>query len=99
MSTLVAIAYPDIDTARTVAAELHDLEKEKAIEVDAIVIVDRPAGGKVKLHHARHFARGGAAEGAGAGMVIGFIFLADRQSTRLNSSHTIISYAVFCLKK
>src|SRR3954464_6328811 len=24
---------------------------------------------------------------------------ADRKSTRLNSSHTIISYAVFCLKK
>src|SRR5437588_1034033 len=25
--------------------------------------------------------------------------LADRKSTRLNSSHTVISYAVFCLKK
>ena len=23
----------------------------------------------------------------------------DRKSTRLNSSHTVISYAVFCLKK
>src|SRR5436309_5614738 len=26
-------------------------------------------------------------------------FLADRKSTRLNSSHVKISYAVFCLKK
>src|SRR5260221_7351631 len=26
-------------------------------------------------------------------------FRADRKSTRLNSSHTVISYAVFCLKK
>src|SRR2546426_4561206 len=26
-------------------------------------------------------------------------FLADRKSTRLNSSHLVISYAVFCLKK
>src|SRR5690625_6730803 len=26
-------------------------------------------------------------------------FLADRKSTRLNSSHVAISYAVFCLKK
>src|SRR5258708_9057383 len=26
-------------------------------------------------------------------------FLLDRKSTRLNSSHQIISYAVFCLKK
>src|SRR5436190_13237707 len=27
------------------------------------------------------------------------ISLRDRKSTRLNSSHTVISYAVFCLKK
>src|SRR5437868_7543949 len=27
------------------------------------------------------------------------LFLADRKSTRLNSSHVSISYAVFCLKK
>src|SRR5438034_4043632 len=26
-------------------------------------------------------------------------FIRDRKSTRLNSSHTVISYAVFCLKK
>src|SRR5438132_6347664 len=26
-------------------------------------------------------------------------WLLDRKSTRLNSSHTVISYAVFCLKK
>src|SRR5260221_9955175 len=25
--------------------------------------------------------------------------MGDRKSTRLNSSHTVISYAVFCLKK
>src|SRR5260221_2339280 len=28
-----------------------------------------------------------------------FIEGEDRKSTRLNSSHTVISYAVFCLKK
>src|SRR5436190_12134142 len=27
------------------------------------------------------------------------VFFPDRKSTRLNSSHTVISYAVFCLKK
>src|SRR2546426_7388725 len=26
-------------------------------------------------------------------------FMGDRKSTRLNSSHLVISYAVFCLKK
>src|SRR3712207_8928469 len=34
------------------------------------------------------------ADGAGAGGAAG-----DRKSTRLNSSHANISYAVFCLKK
>src|SRR5436190_16632708 len=29
----------------------------------------------------------------------GIVPSADRKSTRLNSSHTVISYAVFCLKK
>src|SRR5436190_14594889 len=27
------------------------------------------------------------------------VIVGDRKSTRLNSSHTVISYAVFCLKK
>src|SRR5438132_4350089 len=27
------------------------------------------------------------------------VWISDRKSTRLNSSHTVISYAVFCLKK
>src|SRR5438034_9839947 len=29
----------------------------------------------------------------------GITLVKDRKSTRLNSSHTVISYAVFCLKK
>src|SRR5260221_9665974 len=46
------------------------------------------------------------AQGAGftlaltaAGAVLGGAIGVDRKSTRLNSSHTVISYAVFCLKK
>src|SRR3712207_8676979 len=30
---------------------------------------------------------------------LGFVEILDRKSTRLNSSHANISYAVFCLKK
>src|SRR5947207_6297042 len=41
--------------------------------------------------------RAGIGEFAGGG--IGVNGLGDRKSTRLNSSHTVISYAVFCLKK
>src|SRR5438552_11217070 len=34
-----------------------------------------------------------------AGRVTARLHIEDRKSTRLNSSHQIISYAVFCLKK
>src|SRR3989442_2975479 len=34
-----------------------------------------------------------------APVAVGETFIADRKSTRLNSSHVRISYAVFCLKK
>src|SRR5438034_8117994 len=43
--------------------------------------------------------------GCGSGTLLGllkhrgFRVTGDRKSTRLNSSHTVISYAVFCLKK
>src|SRR2546422_6094200 len=38
-------------------------------------------------------------EGVDAVLVAGDIYDQDRKSTRLNSSHGYISYAVFCLKK
>src|SRR3712207_8331659 len=38
-----------------------------------------------------------AAHAAGAGRRV--VHVGDRKSTRLNSSHANISYAVFCLKK
>src|SRR2546422_2733427 len=48
-----------------------------------------PGAGDVGVRHAHD---GRVAERDGAGV-------ADRKSTRLNSSHGYISYAVFCLKK
>src|SRR5207253_6808147 len=38
-------------------------------------------------------------EASGDREVLGVGFYSDRKSTRLNSSHVAISYAVFCLKK
>src|SRR5256885_11696295 len=35
----------------------------------------------------------------GATLIGGLLPVRDRKSTRLNSSHLVISYAVFCLKK
>src|SRR5947207_9627035 len=44
-----------------------------------------------------------AVSGVGSGgtftAAVELIDAKDRKSTRLNSSHTVISYAVFCLKK
>src|SRR2546426_5004916 len=37
--------------------------------------------------------------GAARGRLLGASGRRDRKSTRLNSSHLVISYAVFCLKK
>src|SRR5258708_13441576 len=46
---------------------------------------------------------GGGLTGAGLHILDAFVSILgpvrDRKSTRLNSSHQIISYAVFCLKK
>src|SRR5690242_21080668 len=43
--------------------------------------------------------KGGDAQFLGVGPTKDFLCLEDRKSTRLNSSHMSISYAVFCLKK
>src|SRR5256885_9822915 len=47
----------------------------------------------------RALGRGPRTSRAPARSRIRTIFFTDRKSTRLNSSHLVISYAVFCLKK
>src|SRR5215204_7057785 len=42
---------------------------------------------------------GMARAGQADAILFGAMGWPDRKSTRLNSSHTVISYAVFCLKK
>src|SRR3712207_8150186 len=44
-------------------------------------------------------AGGGSPYAEGGGPLAAVELLGDRKSTRLNSSHANISYAVFCLKK
>src|SRR2546427_2205047 len=62
----------------------------------AVPTVVRAVGEAIRSHLAPHVA-------AGRARVVGVspVLLAarDRKSTRLNSSHSQISYAVFCLKK
>src|SRR3989454_4281165 len=74
---------------------------------------DEPAAAELVRRHARALARFLAGAGALAADVddlvqetfirafraLGRFRGQDRKSTRLNSSHLVISYAVFCLKK
>src|SRR5689334_24651087 len=94
MKTQAAIAYKAGQPLEVVTV---DLDGPKAGEV----LVELKATG---VCHTDEFTRSGAdPEGLfpvifgheGAGVVLEV----DRKSTRLNSSHSSISYAVFCLKK
>jgi uncharacterized membrane protein len=73
MSDLVAIAYPDLDTARQVTASVAEAQKAHEIELDDMVIVERREDGKVKLHQPS-LAGAGAVSGALWGGLIGLIF-------------------------
>jgi uncharacterized membrane protein len=76
MSTLIAIAYPDADTAEKVRAELVQATKEKLVELQDAVVVEHRADGKIKLHQAVSTTGAGAAAGAMWGSLIGLLFLA-----------------------
>src|SRR5256885_7005992 len=92
------------DTATT---EIYTLSLHDALPISGVLLVghpvfvrvlrrlaqveDRKAGRRDEMR-----SRGRPEGGPGAGH--GYAFR-DRKSTRLNSSHLVISYAVFCLKK
>jgi uncharacterized membrane protein len=76
MSDLVAIAYPDLDTAKAVMAQLEKLQAEKALELGDAVIVEHRADGRIKLHQTLNPASAGAIGGALWGGLIGLLFLA-----------------------
>src|SRR5438034_4780312 len=75
--------FTDTATAEIYTLSLHDALPIYSSRTGVIVA---PGGGYTHLaanHEGRQVAN----------------WLKDRKSTRLNSSHTVISYAVFCLKK
>ncbi len=73
-SDLIAIAYPDLETARGVASRLGEASKGHLLDIDDLVLVERRDDGKIKLHQpslAGMSALGGAAWGG----LIGLLFL------------------------
>src|SRR5256885_11507355 len=61
------------------------------------MVLGRCAGGQARAADEAQAGRAQVADEAYG--VFGLRRVADRKSTRLNSSHLVISYAVFCLKK
>jgi uncharacterized membrane protein len=76
MSTLVAVAYPDVATAERVRQELIEASKEHLVQLQDAVVVEHQPGGKVKLHQGVSTTGAGAAGGALWGGLIGLLFLA-----------------------
>ncbi|WP_405011896.1 DUF1269 domain-containing protein [Kitasatospora sp. NBC_01539] len=74
MSNLFAIAYPDVATAQQVRDTAIGLQKQKLIDLEDIVVVERRADGRTKLHQATSTTGAGAASGALWGGVIGLLF-------------------------
>src|SRR5439155_9307453 len=68
---------------------VNDLE-----EYTNTIFVGEPTGGKVN-----HFGDSRKITLPNSGITVRVSSAGDRKSTRLNSSHVAISYAVFCLKK
>src|SRR5260221_10982831 len=62
---------------------------------DIIEYIDGKATRDISLYDARQLLNGAP----GSEVKLRILRARDRKSTRLNSSHTVISYAVFCLKK
>ena len=76
MSSLIAIAYPDVATAEQVRQELIQATKEHLVNLEDAVVIEHRPDGKIKLHQAMSPAGTGAAGGAMWGGLIGLIFLA-----------------------
>src|SRR2546429_6607619 len=78
--------FPYTTLFRSVLVQRQHGDRRGQLAVHVGLAVLRP-GGVFELHHGEH------------GLALDAVHLGDRKSTRLNSSHGYISYAVFCLKK
>jgi uncharacterized membrane protein len=74
MSNLVAVAYPDESTASEVAQTLIQLQKERSIQLEDLVVAIRKDDGKIKLKQSFSPPDPAAAGGALWGGLIGLIF-------------------------
>src|SRR3989454_7868250 len=76
---------------------LFDQLRRAVISVEANIVEGYALSTPLQFRRHLRIAMGSAAEAESLTRAAGE--LGDRKSTRLNSSHLVISYAVFCLKK
>jgi uncharacterized membrane protein len=74
MSTLVAIGYPDENTAAAAATEAQKLAAELIIEPDAIAAIRRDQEGKFHVTTTHHPVASGATWGMFWGVLFGVLF-------------------------
>jgi uncharacterized membrane protein len=76
MSTLVAISYPDAETAKKVRERLIELEAKQLISIADAAVAEKRANGKIKLHQLVSTTGRGAVWGTLWGGLIGMLFFA-----------------------
>ncbi|MDT4979117.1 MAG: hypothetical protein QOG07_996 [Pseudonocardiales bacterium] len=74
MSTLIAIAYPDEDTAENAAAEALRLAEDLVIQPDAIAAIKRDKDGKFHVTTNHHPVAGNVTWGMLWGFLFGLLF-------------------------
>ena len=74
MADFIAIGYPDVQTAESVAAELERLASELVIQPDAIAIISRDEKGKYHVRTTHHEVATGATWGMFWGLLFGVLF-------------------------
>src|SRR2546430_136410 len=96
-NTVISLFFFFNDTATT---EIYTLSLHDALPISARPRAGAAAGPRSSIHTAPRAAPCRHSTAAGSGGAPARVPApGDRKSTRLNSSHSQISYAVFCLKK
>src|SRR3712207_8718596 len=97
--------FNDTATTEIYTLSLHDalpISWDVVAAAEPDVVIAMPCGYDAERSHAEALKYADELRRVGAGQVVAVdasATFSDRKSTRLNSSHANISYAVFCLKK
>src|SRR5207253_8941517 len=98
----VTVPHPSRPTRHLHHPHLHSFPTRRSSDLPRLPVDvgrDAAAGGRGLDVFPERACRAGEADARVCDLGDGAVVLGDRKSTRLNSSHVAISYAVFCLKK